>query len=153
MAWLRILLSEDEQATVRELKEQHPEPLVRRRLLVVWSLHGGLTREQAAQVAGVDRSTVQRFVAMYRDGGLEALLQEPGYVGRGSDLARHTDVIRQSFEKQPVRSMAEACHRIEALTGIKRSPTQVRKFLTGMGLKWQRVRAIPVPPKKVSTSM
>jgi hypothetical protein len=28
----------------------------------------------------------------------------------------------------------------------------VRKFLHGMGLKWQRMRAVPVPPKKHSTN-
>jgi len=38
--------------------------------------------------------------------------------------------------------------RIEELTGLKRGQTQVRKFLKELGLKWQRVRAIPVPPKK-----
>ena len=58
------------------------------------------------------------------------------------------DIIRASFEEAPVCTIAEACDRIEKLTGIRRSPTQVRKFLKGLGLKWQRVRAIPVPPKK-----
>ena len=45
-------------------------------------------------------------------------------------------------------TIAEACDRIEKLTGIRRSPTQVRQFLKDLGLKWQRIRAIPVPPNK-----
>src|SRR5208337_3816688 len=51
-------------------------------------------------------------------------------------------------EEAPVCTIAEACDRIEKLTGIRRSPTQVRKFLKDLGLKWQRIRAVPVPPKK-----
>ncbi|MBI1314322.1 hypothetical protein GC176_23755 [bacterium] len=50
MAWFRIHLSDDEQATARE---RHAEPLVR--LLVRWARHCGLTREEAAWVAGEDR--------------------------------------------------------------------------------------------------
>ena len=46
----------------------------------------------------------------------------------------------------------EACQRIATLTGVERKPTQVSRFLKGMGLKWQRVRAISVPPKKTSPS-
>ena len=39
-------------------------------------------------------------------------------------------------------STQEACQRISALSGVERKPTQVARFLKGMGLKWQRVRAI-----------
>ena len=35
--------------------------------------------------------------------------------------------------------MAEACDRIFRLTGLRRSPSQVRKFLKDMGLKFQRI--------------
>jgi transposase len=57
-------------------------------------------------------------------------------------------VIRSSFEQQPVRTVAEACERIFQLTGLRRGPSQVRKFLKELGLKFQRVRMIPVPPQK-----
>jgi len=63
-------------------------------------------------------------------------------------LAAYRDVIRASFENQPVRTTAEACERIYQLTGLRRGLSQTRKFLKDMGLKWQRVRALPVPPKK-----
>ena len=43
--------------------------------------------------------------------------------------------------------------KIEQLTGLQRGQTQVRQFLKGLGLKWQRIRAIPVPPKKTWRSM
>ena len=34
------------------------------------------------------------------------------------------------------------------LTGLRRGPTQVREFMKGLGMTWQLMRAIPLPPKK-----
>ena len=80
-------------------------------------------------------------------GGLDGLRQS--HVNRPvSELAAYRDVIRSSFEQQPVRTVAEACERIFQLTGLRRGPSQVRKFLKELGLKFQRVRMIPVPPQK-----
>jgi transposase len=63
-------------------------------------------------------------------------------------MSAYRDLIRESFEKHPVRTVAEACDRIFQLTGLRRGPSQVRKFLKDLGLKFQRVRMIPVPPKR-----
>ena len=151
MAWLRIHLSEEEQKLVNSERDSHAQEHVRRKMLVLWLLHCGTSRAKAAQIAGLGRATVQCYVAAFRDGGLDGLRQW-GVHGPVSDLAAHRDLIRQEFTRQPARSIAEACARSERLTGIRRQPTQIRKFLKDMGLKWQRVRAIPVPPKKRSTS-
>lgn len=147
MAWFRVELAGDEQRIVNEERESHPEPHVRRKMLVLWSLHCGLKRAQAARLAGLGRATVERYVAAYRDGGLDGL-RRWNVQGPVSDLAAWRDAIRKSFEQRPVSTIAEACVRIEQLTGLRRGQTQVRKFLKGLGLKWQRMRAIPVPPKK-----
>ena len=147
MAWFRVQLTDEEQRVVKAERESHPELHVRRKMLVLWALHCGLKRQQAANVGAVGRATVERYVAAYRDGGLEGL-RRWDVQGPVSDLAAWRDAIRESFEERPVSTIAEACARIEQLTGLKRGPTQVRKFLKGLGLKWQRVRAIPVPPKK-----
>lgn len=148
MEWLRIQLTEDEQRIVIEGRESHPDPRVRRRLWSLWLLHCGTTRERAARIVGIARSSVERFVAEYRQGGLAGLLERPAHPVPTSELAAHREAIRAAFEQQPVRTTAEACQRIFELTGIRRQPTQVRKFLKDMGMRWQRVRAIPVPPKK-----
>jgi transposase len=149
MTWLRVQLTEEQQQLVNAERDSHPQEHVRRKMLVLWLLHCGLSREKAAEVAGLGRATVQRYVAAFRDGGLEGL-RRWGVTGPVSDLVAHRDLIRQEFTHQPARSMNEACARIERLTGIRRQPTQVRKCLKGMGLSWQRIRAIPVPPKKLS---
>jgi transposase len=151
MAWLRIHLTAEQQQVVNSERDVHPQEHVRRKMLVLWLLHCGLTRDKAAEVAGLGRATVQRYVAAFRAGGLDGL-RAWGVTGPVSDLAAHRERIRAEFTRQPARSTAEACERIAQLTGIRRQPSQVRQFLKGMGLKYQRVRAIPVPPKKVSRS-
>ena len=55
--------------------------------------------------------------------------------GPVSDLASFTDAIRGSLTAAPVRTAAEACDRIEQLTGLRREPTQVRTFLKGLGFR------------------
>ena len=147
MAWLRIQLTEEEQRVVNEERSVHPNPRIREKMLVLWLLHNGITRQNAAKIVGASRATVQRYVAAFREGGLEGLHQwNPNRPV--SEMAAYRDMIRESFEKQPVCTVAEACERIFQLTGLRRSPSQVRKFLKDMGLKFLRVRPIPVPPKK-----
>ena len=70
MGWLRISLTVDEQRVVQGERESHPSAGVRRRLLVLWSLHCGQTREQTARVAGLSVSSVQRIVGLYRNNGV-----------------------------------------------------------------------------------
>lgn len=152
MAWFRIRLTEEEQQVVNEERSTHPNLRVREKMLVLWLLHNGLRRAEAAQITGVSRATVQRYVAAFRDGGLDGLRRwDPNRPV--SEMAAFRDLIRESFEKEPVRSTAEACDRIFHLTGLRRGPSQVRKFLKDMGLKFLRVRPIPVPPKKTWTNI
>ena len=152
MAWLRVRLTDDEQRIVNEERSSHPNERIRERMLVLWLLHSGLTRQKAAEIVGVGRATVQRFVAAFRDGGLDGLRRwDPNRPE--SEMAAYRELIRESLEKQPVHTVAEACERIFQLTGLRRGPSQVRKFLKDLGLKFQRVRVIPVPPKKTWPSM
>ena len=147
MAWFRVRLTEEQQRIVNEERVAHPNLRVREKMLVIWLLHCGATREKAAEIVGIGRATVQRYVAAVRAGGLDGLRQwNPRRPS--SEMAAYRDLIRESFEKQPARTVAEACDRIFRLTGLRRGPSQVRKFLKDMGLKFQRVRMIPVPPKK-----
>lgn len=147
MAWLRVQLTEEEQRVVNEERTSHPNERIRERMLVLWLLHNGVMRQKAAEIVGVGRATVQRYVAAYRDGGLDGLRRwDPNRPE--SELAAFRALIRDSFEKEPARTVAEAGERLFQLTGLRRGPSQVRKFLKNMGLKFQRVRMVPVPPKK-----
>lgn len=148
MARIIVDLSEAEQAIVASERFSHPELHVRRKMLVLWSVHTGLTRLQAAKVAGVGRATAQRYLAAFRDGGLDGL-RRWSVVGPISELASHVDAIKASLSDAPVRTIAEAADRIEQVTGLHRGLTQTRVFLKDLGFRWQRTRAVPVPPKSL----
>ncbi len=120
MAWLRIELTESEQRIVECERESHTDAVVRRRLWVLWLLHCGLKREQAAKVMGGAVSSVQRDISLYRGGTLGALRTSRREYQPASELARHQEQIRQSLEQQPARTIAEACQRIKDLTGVER---------------------------------
>ena len=146
MAWFRVQLSEEEQRVVNEERCCHPNLRIREKMLVLLLLHNGLTREQAAKAVGVSRATVQRYLAAFRQGGLDGLRQ--WNLNRPvSEMAAYRDLIAPPSRSNRPTTIAEACERIFQLTGL-RGPGQVRKFLKDLGLKFYRVRAIPVPPKK-----
>jgi hypothetical protein len=65
-----------------------------------------------------------------------------------SDLAARRERIREERVWQPSSSIAEACERIERLTGIRRQPGQGLEFLRGMRPKFPCVRAVPALPKE-----
>ena len=141
-----ILLSNSEQALVAAERDAHPDPVVRRKMLVLWATHCGVSREQTAALVGHGRATIQRYLAAYRKGGLEGLRQWGG-TGPVSDLATFDELLKKDLTTNPVRTTAEAAERIHQLTGLRRGLTQTRTFLAGLGFTWQRTRAVPVPPK------
>ena len=147
MAWLRIQLTEEQQRIVDEERSSHPNLRVREKMLVLWLLHKGVTRRKAAEIVGVGRATAQRYVVACREGGLDGL-RRWDHNQPVSKRAAYRDLIREAFEKPPARTVAEAGEPIVQLTGLRRGPSQVRKFLKDLGMKWQCVRALPVPPKK-----
>ncbi|MGH2416489.1 MAG: hypothetical protein ACRDEA_22905, partial [Microcystaceae cyanobacterium] len=62
-------------------------------------------------------------------------LKKLDYKGQPSELNQYSDIFKEHFEKNPASSVAEASDVIEKLTGVKRSPTQVREFLKRTGLR------------------
>ena len=49
MAWFRVRLTEEEQRVVNEERCCHPNLRIREKMLVLWLLHTGLTRQHAAK--------------------------------------------------------------------------------------------------------
>lgn len=126
----------------------HPSPRVQRRMEILWLKQHGETHQRIAELASVSRRTVQRVLDVFAVGGLEAVRQFHEQ-GRANALAAHRQSLEEEFRQRPPKVVAEACDRIEQLTGIRRQPTQVRLFLREtLGLRWRKVAAIPVPPKK-----
>jgi transposase len=147
----RVEFSEQECQQFHQERYRHPHPRVQQRMEVMWLLSQGETHERAAQLAGVSRTTVHRYLVAFRQGGFSAL-QELHWEGPTSDLETHRLTLEAEFRQRPPHTVAQAAARIEELTGIHRAPTQTRAFLRSLGLGWRRVAALPVPPKKTSNS-
>ncbi len=78
----------------------------------------------------------------YAAGGIDKL-KEVNFNRPESELMEHRETLEAEFRKSPPATVAEAMNRIEILTGIKRSPTQVRIFLKRVGLKCRKVGVVP----------
>lgn len=138
---------QDVLAEIKRDRFEHPDPLVQRRMEVLWLKAHGVTHVRIAELAGIGRATVQRILDQYQSGGLGSVRMFHWHVP-SSELASHRQVLELEFRQRPPHTVAQACQRIEELTGIRRSPTRVRKFLRQtMGLRWRKVAAVPIPPK------
>lgn len=127
----RLTFSEEEQQALHKERFEHPHPRVQQRMEVLWLISQGLGYALVARLAGVSEATVDRHVAIYRQGGLEGLRKLKWGSGT-SELMNHRDSLEDSFRKHPPRTVAEACQRIKDETGLERGPTQVRAFLKNL---------------------
>ncbi len=78
----------------------------------------------------------------YQEGGVEKL-KEINFYRPQSELEEHRTSLEDYFHKNPPATINEAVAKIEELTGIKRSPTQVRKYLKSMGMRCLKVGSLP----------
>jgi transposase len=124
----RLIFTEEEQQALHKERFEHPHPRVQQRMEVLWLISQGMVYSEAARLGGVAEATVDRYVASYRQGGLEAL-RELKWGGGTSELLDHRESLEESFRRNPPHTIAEACQRIKDETGIERKPTQVRAFL------------------------
>ena len=121
----------------------HPHPLVQRKMEVLYLKSQGLAHGQIQQLCRIgSRTTLVSYLRQYQAGGIEALKQLQ-YKGQASDLNEHIPSLKAYFEAHPPRTSSEAGAEIERLTGIKRSPTQIKAFLKRMGMQSRKVGYLP----------
>jgi transposase len=126
----------------------HPDPRVQERMEILWLKSQNEPHGRIAELANVSRSTVQRTLRIYAAQGLDGI-RSFGWKGQPSALTPHAATIEEEFRTHPPHTAQEAAQRIEALTGVQRKASRVRKFLKDdLGMKCLKVAPIPVPPKK-----
>lgn len=139
---MQLEFSVPERAALDHERYHHPHPWVRRKMEVLWLKSLGKEMAEISQIANVSIPTVYRYLASYRAGGIEALKVLPFYRPQ-SELVAHKAQIEAAFSEQPPATIKEAAHRLEVLTGLKRSEPQVRQFLHSLGIKRRKVGMIP----------
>jgi len=123
-----LAFTDDDRHTLAADRYEHPDPRVQRRMEVLWLLSQGETQVRAGQLAGVSTATVERYVVLFRRGGVAALRQFH-WATPVSALEPHRPALEAEFHARPPHTVAEAIQRIETLTGVSRKETQVRQFL------------------------
>ncbi len=140
----------DDRQELAHDRYHHPDPRVQRKMEVLWLKSHGLSHDDIATYADVSRRSVQRYLDEYLEGGLPRLRRCPGHHPQ-SALVEHETSLEEYFQAHPPRSTKQARAIIEQQTGVRRGLSQVRHFLKDrFGLRWRKVGAIPVPPKKTS---
>ncbi len=139
---LRLKFTQAEKQALNYQRFHHPHPRVQLKMEVLWLKSQGLANAQIARLSGISQNTVRNYIYEYTMGGIEKLL-EVNFYRPQSQLVIHKATVEEYFRQSPPTSIKEAVAKIEELTGIKRSPTQVRKFLKSMGLRCLKVGVIP----------
>ena len=120
----------------------YPDPKAQKRIDVLHLKSLGKPHNQIREICGISGPTLAKYLKLYRDGGIEAL-KTFHYKGHRSELENHVSTLKEWFTDHPPHTVAEAQREIERITGIRRSPTQVRQFLKRIGMKMRKVGAVP----------
>lgn len=139
---LKIEFTEKEIEQLHYERIHHPHPRVRQRCDVVYLKALGFSHREIGDITRLSQPTVRNYLKLYQAGGLEKL-KELNFYRPVSELEAHREKIKADFEAQLPATINEAVHRIEKLTGIRRSPTQVREFLKRLGMKCLKVGQVP----------
>ena len=88
----------------------------------------GLKHRQICDICQISNATLATYLKTYISGGINAL-KGNRYKGKRNQLMENSEIIKKHFAKHPPNSIKEAAIQVEKLTGIKRSSTQIWKFL------------------------
>jgi len=131
---------------IESLHHEHlhnPHPRVRQRCEAVYLKALGYAHQEIGRIVRISQPTVRAYLKTYQAGGLDKL-KELHFHKPTRELDEHIDELKTEFATHPPVTIAEAAERIEQLTGIRRSPTQIGVFLTErLGMKRRKVGQIP----------
>ena len=123
-------------------KYQRPHPCVLKKIETLHLRSLGYSHNEICRVLRITRATLGKYLKDYRNGGIEKL-KEINFNKPQSKLDEHSTTIKKHFENHPPATIAEAQNKIELLTGIKRSPSQIKAFLKRLGMRCLTTGTIP----------
>jgi transposase len=139
---LKLECSTEAVEALRYWRFHHPHPLVQLKMEVVLLRSQGVPNEQIQHLCGISKATLYRYLHAYQEGGVERL-KELHFHRQESALIHQRTTLEEHLRAQPPATVAAAAAQIEALTGIKRGPTQTRQFLQKLGMKPRKLGQIP----------
>jgi transposase len=101
-----------------------------------------MPHKDICRFTGISKHTLGTYLQAYKEGGINKL-KEISFSKPTSAFSLHAQTIETYFREHPPASIKEARAKIHELTGITRSPTQVRQFLTSLGMRPRKVGMMP----------
>lgn len=138
---------------LRRLARQESDGRIACRLLALANALDGMSREQAARQAGMDRQTLRDWVIRFNETGIEGLSDRPrsgrpAFLTEGQMAAFKASVLRgPSPERDGLSSWTakDLCRLVEKRFGVRYSENGMLVLLHGLDLSWQKTR--PVHPQ------
>ena len=104
-----------------------------------------------AEISGVSTGQVFKIIKIYNNFGIDGI-KTIKHNKQESKLMGFADLICHEFKNKSPSSIKEANMIIYQLTGLRRSLTQVRKFLKKLGMKYLKPLLIPTGKKETDLS-
>lgn len=139
---LRISFDPDTLETIKYERLHHPHPRVQQKMWTLWLKACEVPHHEICRFACISENTLRSYLSEFVEGGVEALTVLSFHQPQ-SELEEHRESLEAHFRRYPPASVAEAQSTIAELTGIERSPTQVRHFLHRLGMNFRKVAAVP----------
>jgi len=138
---ISLIIKEDEQSELYSniLNENHSK--TRLKSLVVYLKSYGLQHKEIRKICRITKPTLVSYLIEYNEKGIDSF-KSLKWKGQSSKLNDYKEIIDKEFEKEPPKSINEAQDIIEQLTGIRRSPTQIRMFLKKLKYKYLKTGSI-----------
>jgi transposase len=141
-AMIPITVTEADIAALDDERYHYPCPQIQKRMDVLYRKAQGVAHQEIARICRMSRQTLVTSLPQYQAGGIDAL-KARHYQGQPRALNAHQSTVDAHVRAHPLQTVAEAQAVIAELTGIQRSPTQIRAFLRRMGMRLRKMGALP----------
>ncbi len=139
---INIFFTEKEIDALYNERFLHPHPHVQKKMEALYLKSIGYSHNEICHILRITRTILGKYLKDYTKGGIEKL-KEINFNKPQSELDEHATTIKKYFENHPPATIAEAQNKIDELTGIKRSPSQIKAFLKRIGMKCRTTGTIP----------
>ena len=140
-------------ATLRRLARREPDPAAAARIFAIANATEGMTRAEAARLAGMERQALRDAVVRYNAEGLAGLHDRPRPGSKPRlDEARRAALRQLVLDGPDVEAtgssawtLAELCREVETRWGVRYHEGHMSKLVRALGLSRQKAR--PSHPK------
>ena len=140
---IRLELTEQELSDISELIDDPSTGEQYKRKLLVLRMHSeGAKHGFIAKVMNLHSNTITNYVKEYAEGGISATIEDR-YYRPSSSLEPFMQCIQCVFRVAPPADAKQAAVRIEAMTGVRLSESQIRRFMKKIGMKLRKAASIP----------